>query len=68
MVKVIAEGGTGRLLGAHVLAYNGADLIHPVAVAMQAGGGDGGPIARSFHVHPTLGEVVKSAVERSQPG
>lgn len=68
MVKVIADARTGRLLGAHVLAYHGADLIHPVAVAMQAGDGDGGPIARSFHVHPTLGEVVKSAVERSQPG
>lgn len=67
MVKVIADARTGRLLGAHVLAYHGADLIHPVAVAMQAGDGDGGPIARSFHVHPTLGEVVKSAVERSQP-
>ena len=68
MVKVVAEEGSGRLLGAHVLAYHGADLIHPIAVAMQAGDGDGGPIARAFHVHPTLGEVVKSAVERSQPG
>ena len=66
MAKVVAEAGSGRLLGAHVLAYHGADLIHPVAVAMQAGTGDGAPIARSFHVHPTMGEVVKSAVERSQ--
>lgn len=67
-VKVVADARTGRLLGAHVLAYHGADLIHPVAVAMQSGDGDGGPIARAFHIHPTLGEVVKSAVERSQPG
>lgn len=66
MVKVVADARTGRLLGAHVLAYHGADLIHPVAVAMQAGDGDGGPIARAFHVHPTMGEVVKAAVERSQ--
>jgi mercuric reductase len=67
MVTVIAEEGTGRLLGAHVLAYHGADLIHPVAVAMQAGDGTGEPIRRAFHIHPTLGEVVKSAVEASQP-
>ena len=66
VVKVVAEKVGGRLLGAHVLAYHGADLIHPVAVAMQAGDGDGGPIARAFHIHPTMGEVVKSAVERSQ--
>ncbi len=68
MVKVIAEEGSGRLLGAHILAYHGADLIHPIAVAMQAEGGGGGLIGRAFHVHPTLGEVVKSAVEQSQPG
>ena len=58
----------GRLLGARVLAYHGADLIHPVAVAMEADDGTGDPIRRAFHVHPTLGEVVRSAVERSQPG
>lgn len=67
-VKVIADARTGTLLGAHVLAYHGADLIHPVAVAMQSGDGGGGTIARALHVHPTFGEVVKSAVERSQPG
>lgn len=65
---MIAEEGSGRLLGAHILAYHGADLIHPIAVAMQAEGGGGGLIGRAFHIHPTLGEVVKSAVERSQPG
>lgn len=68
MVKVVADRVTGRLLGAGVLAYHGADLIHPVAVAMAAGDGTGDPIARAFHVHPTLGEVVKSAVEAARPG
>lgn len=68
MVRVIAAAGTGRLLGAHILAYHGAELIHPIAVAMKAGDGTGEPIARAFHVHPTLGEVVKSAVEASRPG
>ena len=67
MVKVIAEAGTGRLLGGHVLAYHAADLIHPIAVAMAAGDGSGAPIAEAYHVHPTLGEVVKSAVAASLP-
>lgn len=66
-VTVIAERGTGRLLGAHVLAYHGADLIHPVAVAMRCGDGTGAPLVAADHVHPTLGEVVKSAVAASQP-
>ncbi|MDX6645223.1 MAG: hypothetical protein QOK40_950 [Miltoncostaeaceae bacterium] len=63
LVKVVAEEGTGRLLGAHILAYHGADLIHPVLVAMHAGDGSGAPILAAPHVHPTLGEKVRAAVE-----
>jgi len=65
MAKVIAEAGTGRILGAHVLGYHAADLIHPVAVAMQAGTGAVELIRRTMHVHPTLGEVVKFAVQEA---
>jgi pyruvate/2-oxoglutarate dehydrogenase complex dihydrolipoamide dehydrogenase (E3) component len=65
--KVVAEAGTGRILGASVLAYHACDLIHPVAVAM-AGDGTGAAIDRAAHVHPTLGEVVKRAVAASSPG
>lgn len=65
MVKVITDAATRRILGAHVLAYHGADLIHPILVAMQTGDGTGEPIRRAYHVHPTFGEVVKSAVEQT---
>jgi pyruvate/2-oxoglutarate dehydrogenase complex dihydrolipoamide dehydrogenase (E3) component len=51
-----------------VLAYHGADLIHPVAVAMNAGEGTVDPILRTTHIHPTLGEVVLSAVQRAAAG
>jgi len=63
LVKVVAEEGSGRLLGAHVLGYHGADLIHPVVVAMHAGDGSGAPVLAAPHIHPTLGEKVKAAVE-----
>jgi len=63
MAKVVAEAGTGRILGAGILAYHAADLIHPVAVAMQAGTDAVELIRRAMHVHPTLGEVVKAAVQ-----
>lgn len=62
MAKVVAETGTGRILGASILAYHASDLIHPVAVAMQAGTDAVSLIQRTMHVHPTLGEVVKFAV------
>ena len=65
MAKVIAEAGTGRILGAHILGYHAADLIHPVAVAMQAGTDAVELIRRTMHVHPTLGEVVKFAVQEA---
>ena len=65
LVKVVLETGSRRILGARVLAYHGADLIHPIAVAMNAPGGTADPILRSMHVHPTLGEVVLTAVQRA---
>jgi pyruvate/2-oxoglutarate dehydrogenase complex dihydrolipoamide dehydrogenase (E3) component len=61
LVKVVVETGTSRILGAHILGYHAADLIHPVVVAIASGGG-ADAIRRSPHIHPTLGEFVKSAV------
>lgn len=66
MVKVIVDRPTRRLLGAHILAYHGADLIHTLAVAMNAPGGTIDPILAMMHIHPTLGEVVVSAIQRAE--
>lgn len=68
MVKVLVERGTRRILGAHILAYHGADLIHPVAVAMKAPGGLVDPLLAAMHIHPTLGEPVQSAARRAVDG
>ena len=59
-VKAVVDRSTRRILGAHVLAYHAADLIHPVAVAMEAGSAD--PLLSAIHIHPTLGERVQGAV------
>ena len=59
LVKVVADRSSRRILGAHILAYHAADLVHPVVVAMQAGSAD--PLLEAFHVHPTLGETVQKA-------
>jgi len=37
LIKLIAEGGTGRLIGAHILAPEGADSIQTAALAIKQG-------------------------------
>jgi pyruvate/2-oxoglutarate dehydrogenase complex dihydrolipoamide dehydrogenase (E3) component len=63
VVKAVVDRGTRRILGAQVLAYHASDLIHPIAVAMQAG--SAGPLLDAIHIHPTLGEPVQGAVRRA---
>lgn len=65
MAKVVIDSRSRRILGARVLAYHGSDLIHPVAVAMNAGDGTVEPMLRTMHIHPTLGEVVLAAAQRA---
>src|SRR5262245_27022746 len=60
VVKAVVDRASRRILGAHVLAYHAADLIHPVAVAMRSGGA--APLRDAVHLHPTLGEPVQAAV------
>lgn len=59
-VKVIADAGTDRLLGLHILGPRASDLIAEAALAMEfeASAED---IGRSVHAHPTLPEAVKEA-------
>jgi pyruvate/2-oxoglutarate dehydrogenase complex dihydrolipoamide dehydrogenase (E3) component len=58
---IVGEKGTGRILGAEILGYHAADLLHPVVVAMQVPGAPASLVADTFHIHPTLGEVVQGA-------
>jgi pyruvate/2-oxoglutarate dehydrogenase complex dihydrolipoamide dehydrogenase (E3) component len=60
LAKAVVDRSARRILGVSVLAYHAADLIHPVAVAMEAGSAD--PLLSAIHIHPTLGEPVRDAV------
>ncbi|XGC79887.1 dihydrolipoyl dehydrogenase [Bdellovibrio bacteriovorus] len=67
-VKLIADKKTDRLLGAHMVGPSVSELIHEVIVCMEFGGSSE-DLARSFHAHPTLSEVVREAalaVEKRQ--
>lgn len=60
LLKAVVDRGSRRILGAQLLAYHAADLIHPVVVAMEAGSAD--PLLDAVHIHPTLGEPVQGVV------
>lgn len=63
-VKIVAERGTGQILGATVLGPSGGELIHELALAMRMRV----PVAEVFHTihaYPTLSEAVRWAAEQA---
>ncbi len=60
MVKIIADKASDKILGGHIVGPRAGDLIHEIVVAMEFGGSSE-DLARSFHAHPTLNEVVREA-------
>ena len=60
MVKVLADGKTDRLLGVHIVGPRASDMIAEAVVAMEFGG-SAEDLARSFHAHPTVSEVLREA-------
>lgn len=60
-IKFVLDARTGEILGAHVLARHGADLLPGPIVAMNAPGGTLAPLLAAVHPHPTLSEAVKIA-------
>jgi pyruvate/2-oxoglutarate dehydrogenase complex dihydrolipoamide dehydrogenase (E3) component len=61
-IKVIIDAETNRVLGAAVLASQGAELVHMYVDLMNAGT----PytvIRDAIHIYPTLAEAVQSAVK-----
>lgn len=59
-IKVLADQSTDRILGVHILGPHAGDLINEAAVAV-AFGASAEDLARTCHVHPTLGEALKEA-------
>ncbi|MET9694172.1 mycothione reductase [Streptomyces sp. NPDC006514] len=60
--KVLAEPGTGRLLGAHLMGPQAPTLIQPLVLAATLGI-DATTLTRSpYWIHPALTEVVENAL------
>jgi pyruvate/2-oxoglutarate dehydrogenase complex dihydrolipoamide dehydrogenase (E3) component len=55
-VKLLAEGGSGRLLGGACVGPEASELIHEVVVALRFGA-TATQLASIPHYHPTLSEI-----------
>ncbi len=60
VVKLIADAGTDRLLGATIVATGASEMIASV-VAHLTYGGSAEDLARTIHAHPTISESIKEA-------
>jgi dihydrolipoamide dehydrogenase len=59
-VKVLADAGTDRVLGVHIIGPQAGELIAEAALLMEFGG-SAEDLARTCHAHPTLAEAMKEA-------
>ena len=60
--KVLAERGTGRLLGAHVMGPEASIVIQPLIQALSFGLGAHEMATGQYWIHPALPEVVENAL------
>jgi dihydrolipoamide dehydrogenase len=61
-VKILAEEGTGTVLGGVIVGPHASDLVHEIGVAVAAGL-TVDDVAAVIHAHPTLSEAVMEAAE-----
>ena len=60
LFKLIAEEGSGKLLGAHIAGAHASDLVAEAALALQRGA-TAADVANTIHSHPTLAEGMYEA-------
>ncbi len=56
--KAIAEKGSNKILGFHILGPYAPELIQEVVNAMTSGGGME-EVGQGIHLHPALSEIVQ---------
>ncbi len=60
MCRIIADAKSDKIIGGHIVGPRASELLGEIVVAMEFGGSSE-DLARSFHAHPTLNEVVREA-------
>ncbi|MBI3287070.1 MAG: FAD-dependent oxidoreductase [Chloroflexi bacterium] len=66
-VKFVVDAQTDELLGMHVLAHLGADLLPQGILLLHTAERSIAPLTHCICVHPTLSEGVKAAVTNLKP-
>ena len=69
--KVVVDGATARILGAHIVGPQASVLVQLVVEMMNAEDGTYAPLVRSQTIHPSLAEVVSrafGALQHAGPG
>ena len=61
LVKLVADRGTGELLGAHIVGEEAGALIHQVVLMMFART-TAPAVGRAIHTYPTFSESMKGAL------
>ncbi len=59
-VKILADAGTDRVLGVHIIGAHASEMIAEAVMAIEFGG-SAEDIARICHAHPSLSEVTHEA-------
>lgn len=59
-VKIISEKSTDEILGVHIIGPRAEDMIAEAVMAMEFSASSE-DVAKSFHAHPTLSEVMREA-------
>ncbi|MGL5924256.1 mercuric reductase [Chroococcidiopsis sp.] len=62
-IKVVVDGNTDRIIGAAVMAIEGAELVHMLIDLMNVDA-PYTTIRDAVHIHPTLAEAVQSATAK----
>jgi dihydrolipoamide dehydrogenase len=61
-VKLVVDGATGQVLGAHILGARASELIHECSMAIAADL-NAHDLAQAIHAHPTITEAIGEAAE-----
>ncbi|MCO5385988.1 MAG: hypothetical protein NHB14_09670 [Desulfosporosinus sp.] len=64
LVKIIAEAGSGKILGVHILGPQATSLISEAALAIKLGA-TVEDVADTIHAHPSLPETLMEAAEQA---
>jgi dihydrolipoamide dehydrogenase len=59
-VKIVTDKKTDRIIGGHIVGAGSSEMLGEIIVAMEFGGSSE-DLARSFHSHPTMSEVIREA-------